>query len=65
MANKQIAGAIEFAGPAVERDEVVRDRNNSPKPEEATWIENLYAQADVMGASEVAFFDELRKRQAE
>jgi hypothetical protein len=63
--NMQIAGAIEFAGPAVERESLVRDKNDAPKPVEASWIANLKAQAGEVSASEEAFFRELRERMAE
>jgi hypothetical protein len=63
MANDQFVGALEFDGPAVERDAAVLDKNEGGKWEEAAWIAKMREVAPDFSKSHVAFFEELRQRQ--
>lgn len=49
-------------GPAVERDEQVKDHNDYARSDEESWLAVARGQADQISAGEVAFFDELRGR---
>lgn len=51
-----------MSGPAIERDESVKDRNHSPTPDEALWSTNLHRQAGEISACEVSFFETLHGR---
>jgi hypothetical protein len=51
-----------LSGPAVERDERVRDKNNAPCADEGEWIQNLKIQNDSISKAEAGFFAELHRR---
>ncbi|MBX9710675.1 MAG: hypothetical protein K2X60_06540 [Xanthobacteraceae bacterium] len=51
-----------LSGPAIERDNLVKDRNHSPKPDEAVWCVSLHEQDAEISACEVGFFETLRSR---
>jgi hypothetical protein len=61
----KIAGPLLLDGPAVERDNCVRDKNDGPRPVEAEWLARGEALDSDLSKSEVEFFVELRKRQTQ
>jgi hypothetical protein len=62
--NQSLLEPLELKGPAVDRDNAVKDRNDAPAAVEVSWIERLEAQHEEISAAEVAFMSELRKRQS-
>jgi len=54
---------FELTGPAVERDRSVKDNNNAGKTIEQEWIEAGRRLDAEISASEVEFFEEMRRRQ--
>jgi hypothetical protein len=52
-----------LSGPAVVRDNSIKDLNHSPVPEEEVWYKNSLAQDAEISASEVEFFKALRSQQ--
>ena len=49
-----------LSGPAVVRDNSIKDVNHSPPPDEEVWYQNSLAQDAEISASEVEFFKTLR-----
>lgn len=52
-----------LTGPAIDRDNAVKDKNDAPVAIESLWIERLNAQNEGVSSAEVAFITELRSRQ--
>jgi hypothetical protein len=51
-----------LSGPAVVRDDSIKDLNHSPTPDEEVWYKNSLAQDAEISASEVEFFKVLRSQ---
>lgn len=51
-----------LTGTAVDRDALIREKNNAPAPDEAAWLATAHAQNDEISAAEVSFFEQLESR---